>query len=110
VNDIHIEWLPGLLTILVVFVAMPLNWYVTLLLWRLHRAEPDVSAIQVSGILSTCVAAIVTVFALIFINNTLDNIVLDSYSTQVVTRGALLVLSIVPALYWLRWYRRKNGN
>jgi ABC-type sulfate transport system permease subunit len=104
-----VTWLPDILTLLVVLVAAPLNWYVTYLLWRISRADPDGDALRIGAVLSTCVALIVTVFALIFLNNGLVNPVLTSQDTMIVTRAALLVLSVVPAAIWLRWYRG-NGH
>jgi hypothetical protein len=103
------EWLPGIFTILIVLVAMPLNWYVTFILWRASRADPKGEALRVTAVLALCVAIIVTIFAIIFVNNSLGAPFLITYETQIVTRGSLLLLSTVPALYWLRWYRR-NGN
>jgi hypothetical protein len=94
------------MAVLVVVVAMPLNWTVVALLWRLHRQAPEVRVLRERGIVATALAIIVTVFALVFLNNDLDVPLLDFESTKLVTRSAILAASIIPALYWLSIYWR----
>ena len=107
--DDFVDFLPQLFALLVVLIAAPMCWYVTVILWRLSRAAPVGVTLRVVAVMSTSVALIVTAFGLIFINNGMDNPVLNSRETMLVTRGSLLVLSLVPTVYWLRWYRR-NGR
>jgi hypothetical protein len=106
-SSVVLDNLPTALAVLVIVVAVPLTWYQTWLLWRLHRAAPDVASLHTTGILSTSVALLVTTFALIFVNNEFDADArpLDSWATMVIARSALLCLAVVPSLLWLRWYR-----
>jgi hypothetical protein len=94
------------LAMLVVVVAVPLNWTVVALLWRLHRQAPEVRVLRERGIVATALAIIVTIFALVFLNNDLDVPLLDFESTKLVTRTAILAASVIPALYWLSIYWR----
>lgn len=102
------ESLPDLLTIIIVLVAVPLTWSVALLLWRASRLDPTVRALRATATMATGTALIVTVFALVFANNDMDDPVLAFDQTRVVTRTSLLVLSTVPAVFWWRWYRGKG--
>jgi hypothetical protein len=95
-----------LLAVLVVVVAVPLNWVVVALLWRLHRQAPEVRVLRERGIVATALAIVVTIFALVFLNNDLDVPLLDFESTKLVTRSAILAVSVIPALYWLSIYWR----
>jgi hypothetical protein len=101
--------LPSALALLVIFVAMPLDWYVTFILWRLTHTDPKGRTLRAVTAFSFCIALTITVLAVIFINNGMDEPVLSTYETMVITRATLLVLSVVPAVYWLRWYR-SNGH
>lgn len=98
--------LPILLAILVVVVAMPLNWYVTLRLWWLSRQSPGVRVLRERAIVALMLSLIVTVFAVVFVNNELPMPPLDAEATKLLTRSALLVWSVVPPVYWLYLYRR----
>lgn len=106
-TDDVLAYLPHLLAVLVVAVAVPLTWYVAWLLWRMARADGE--ALHLVAVLSTGVALIVTVFAAIFVNNGMAVPVLNGRDTQIITRGSLLILSVIPALLWLRWYRSGNS-
>jgi hypothetical protein len=97
--------LPEILALLVIVVAAPLNWAVALLLWRLSLAAPRIRALRANAIAALALATIVSVFAAIFVNNGLETPVLGPQETQLVTRGALLILAVVPAAYWLAFYR-----
>jgi hypothetical protein len=96
------------LAILVVGVAVPLNFYVMVVLWRLSRKAPWALVLRVQAVSWTSLTLIVAVFAAVFLNNELEMPPLDNEATKIVTRGALLVLSIIPAVYWLRavWRRQ----
>jgi hypothetical protein len=99
--------LPNILTILVLFVAAPLNWFVTAWLWRLAHQSPA-WVLKDRFDIALAVSVIVTVFGLVFYNNTLTPPPLNGYETQVVTRGAILVLSTLTAFYWLLRARRAS--
>jgi len=94
------------LAIIVLVVAMPLNWMVTIMLWRLHLQFPSYRLLRERGIVATGVSIIVTVFALVFLNNDTIPPPFDLAWTKVITRATILVFSVVPALYWLYLYRR----
>lgn len=94
-----------LLALLVVVVAMPVNWFVTYRLWRLYRANRGVRALRDRALVAAFLSGLVTAFAIVFVNNELPIPPLDAFATKIITRGAVLALSI-PALLWLRQYRR----
>lgn len=94
----------GLVTVLMV-AAVPLNWLVTILLWRLAKKSPELKVLRDRAIAATCISLAVTVFALIFINNDLALGLVDNPTSKVVGRLSVLVLSLAPALWWLRIYR-----
>lgn len=83
---------------------MPLNWIVVVKLWRLYQAEP-VPILRERVIVAVAVALIVTVFALIFVNNDLTPPIVGFDDTKIVTRSVMFVAAVVPPLYWLRLYR-----
>ena len=97
--------LPVVMAGVVLFVALPLNWYVTYVLWRLHQAQPGLRVLRERGIVSTCLSLLITVFALIFLNNDLVPPPIEFEATKLITRGALIVGGMVPPLYWLWLYR-----
>lgn len=94
-----------LLALLTVFVAMPLNIFVTIRLWRLYRADPSLRVLRERAIASLFVAIVVTVFALVFLNNDLVPPILAFEDTKILTRGAMLAVGVIPAGYWLWLYR-----
>lgn len=97
--------LSTLLAVLVVVVAVPLNWYVTFRLWRLSRSAPRVRVLRERAIVALALAVIVTVFAAIFMNNELTPPPLGPDATRILTRCVLLVMSVAPPVYWLWLYR-----
>lgn len=97
--------IPNLLTILTLFVAVPINWYVTIRIWREHRAWPENAVLRERAVAAVAVAVVVTVFALIFANNDLVPPPLPFDATKFLTRTVLLVAAVVPPVYWLRLYR-----
>lgn len=99
--------LPVLLAWGVVLIAMPLNWYVTIKLAGLSRANPDVRVLRERTYVALALSVIVSIFAFVFLNNGMDIPVLNNEQTQLVTRTAVLALAL-PALYWLYLYR--NGR
>ena len=108
--DDFVDFLPQLFALLVVLIAAPMCWYVTVILWRLSRIDPTGVTLRVVAVFSTSIALVVTIFGLVFINNGMDSPVLNPPETMVVTRSTLLVLSLVPTVYFLRWYRRNGGS
>ena len=97
------------LAFLVVFVTVPLNWYVTYRLWRLSRANRDVRVLHERAITSTALSVIVTVFGLVFLNNGMTNPILDATATRLITRTATFALTL-PAAYSLWLYRGGRRN
>lgn len=88
----------GLLTL--VF-ALPLSWVVSALTWRLSLARPTNKVLRDRAIVALAVSIIVTVFALIFLNNDLDIPPLSTDITRIVTRSVVLVCSVSASAYWL---------
>jgi hypothetical protein len=99
--------IPVILAWLVVLVALPLNWYVTIKLARLSRAHPDARVLRERTYVALALSLIVTIFAFVFLNNGMEFPVLNNQATQLVTRTAVLALAF-PAAYWLYLYR--NGR
>jgi hypothetical protein len=98
---------PDVLTILaalVIIVAVPVNWYATVRLIGLSRANRDVRVLHERAIMSFSVSCVVTIFGLIFVNNGLTTPLLDLDGTKALTRLAALGLTF-PALYWIWIYR-----
>lgn len=97
---------PTVIAYLVALVALPLNWFVVVRLWRLSLFTPRIRVLRYQAILATALAVIVTIFAIVFLNNDLATPVLPGDVTKLVTRSAVLVWSVVPAGYWLWLYRK----
>ena len=95
-----------LLAALTVFIAAPLNWVVAAMLIRLSLRAQHVRVLRERAVTAVALAFIVTVFALIFVNNSFVPPFLDFETTKYITRGTLLVLSVLPTIYWLRLYLR----
>jgi hypothetical protein len=95
------------MAVLVTFVAAPLNWLVAVLLVRLSRAHPYVAVLRERAIFAVALAIIVSVSAVIFLNNDFVPPPLNLEQTKWLARPTLLVLSIGPTLYWLRIYMRR---
>lgn len=96
--------IPAVLAYAVVLFALPVNWYVAYRLWRLSRSSPELRVLADRAIAAFFLAVIVSVFAVVFINNDIIPPPMDVYTTRILTRGAILSL-VVPALYWLYLYR-----
>jgi hypothetical protein len=97
---------PSIVALVTLAVGLPLNLYVTVKLWRLSRAAPWSKVLRHSAIGATSVLLLVVVFGIIFLNNDLPSPILTGDETRYITRFVVLVVSVVPALYWLRLYRR----
>lgn len=96
--------IPTLLAYAVIAIALPLNWVVTIRLWLLSESMRDNQVVRERAIVALALALIVTLFSIVFLNNEMDAPFLTVEQTQLLTRSAVLALSI-PALYWLFIYR-----
>jgi Na+/proline symporter len=85
---------------------MPLSWYVTWRLWRLNRQAPDALVLRERTIAALALSIIVTVFALVFVNNDLMPPFFDIEATRLITRSTILALSVLPSVYFLWLYRK----
>jgi ABC-type sulfate transport system permease subunit len=95
------------LTLLVIFVAVPVNWFVTWRLWVLSRRSPA-WVLRDRFWIAFAISVIVTVFAVVFVNNSLTPPWLNGEQTKIITRSAVLVLSTLTAFYWLVRSRRES--
>ena len=93
-----------LLALAVVFIAAPVNWYVVWRLWRLRRRDPTNRVLRDRMYVAIALSLIVSIFALVFLNNEVIPPPIDLFGTRLLTRSAILGLSL-PALYWLWIYR-----
>jgi hypothetical protein len=112
VAPLVLDWLrtmtfPALLAWLVIFIAVPANWLVVVGLLRLSRASPNNRVLRDRLLVAVMLAAVVTVFGVVFVNNGMESPPLGLPQTQVLTRVAILSLAI-PAIYWLSLYRRRR--
>lgn len=98
--------LPTALAVAVIVFAVPLNWYVCLRLLWLSHSKPDLWVLRAHAFLALALAIIVTVFGLVFVNNEMKPPPLDNEATKLITRSAILAVSVIPALYWLWLVRR----
>jgi hypothetical protein len=96
--------LANLLAYAVVVIVLPINAYVVVKLWRLHRARPDLEVLRERGIVATALTMVVAVFAFVFLSNDLAVPFLTIDQTRILTRLAMLAL-VFPAVYWLWVYR-----
>ena len=95
----------NLLGLVVLLVGTPLNVIVTVMLWRRSMRYPELRVLRERAVTASLVLLTVVVFGLIFVNNDTLPPPLDVVITKWVTRVVLLLLAIVPALYWLLLYR-----
>ena len=102
--------LVNLIAYLTLFVALPLNWLVTIMLWRVSRQSPEIRVLRERAVTALALAIIATVFALIFLNNDAAVPPLSPEATRLITRTTILVATIVPSFYWLWLYRRASGD
>jgi hypothetical protein len=97
--------LPNVLAFLTLVIALPINLYVALKLWRLVRLSPTILVLRERALVATALTVIVAVFTAIFLNNDVVPPPLGTVETKWITRLAVLVMSVLPAVYWLRLYR-----
>ena len=107
------EWpsLSTVLAVLVVIVAAPLAWIVAFMLWELSRADRlrTNRVIRAQAWAAVGLAVIVTVFAVVFVNNEQAIPPLDPDQTRILTRGVLLLVSVASSVYWIRLYRTRKS-
>lgn len=96
----------SILAALVIGVGLPLNLYVTIRLWGLSRASPELRVLRERAVVAVAVLLLVIVFGLIFVNNDLVPPPLSFENTKFFTRITMLIVSVVPAAYWLWLYRK----
>lgn len=94
------------LAVLTLVIGVPLSAYAVARLWHVSFSQRN-PVVRERAITETIVLFTAIVFGIIFLFN--DKILLipflDSEGTKISTRAAVLVLSVVPALYWLFLYR-----
>lgn len=103
--------LDAALAVLVVLFAVPLTWIAAIVLFRRSRETMLRRNKVMRGVAITLggLAWIATVFAIVFVNNEQDDPWLSLEQTKILTRTALLVVSVASSLYWLRLYRNTRG-
>lgn len=99
--------IPTILAWLVILVAVPFNWFVAWRLWRLARSEPNLRVLRERALTAAHTAVVVTVFAVVFLNNGMEIPLLNVEQTQLLTRTAILSLVIPPLRWWLLY---RNGR
>lgn len=97
--------IPSVLAALTLLVGVPLNVFVTVRLWRLSLAEPRIRVLRERAIVATAVLVLVMIFAFVFLNNDFEVPIMSFSDTKYLTRIAMLLVSVVPASYWLVLYR-----
>jgi uncharacterized membrane protein len=93
------------LALIALFVVVPINWYVVWKLRKRSHQNPSLTVLRERFLAALALAIVVTVYALIFVNNDMVQPLLPLTTTKPVTRLVLLIGATVPALYWLRLYR-----
>lgn len=96
---------PALLAYAVVGIALPLNWFLTYRLWRITRSDPSIEVLSERTWVALHISIVVTIFAIVFLNNGMIEPLLTPWDTMVITRLAILSL-MIPALRWLWMYYR----
>jgi hypothetical protein len=83
----------------------PLNIYVAYILVRLARKYPDIPALSERAFVASCIALAITVGATYSIVRALG--VIDASTVAaLILNGMAVVLYSVPAIFWLRKYRK----
>jgi hypothetical protein len=95
---------PSVLAVLTLALGVPLNLYVTAKLWRLSSASGN-AVLRERTLNAVFVLVLVAVFGVIFVNNDLVPPPLAFETTKYLTRAVMLLVALIPALYWLRLYR-----
>jgi hypothetical protein len=96
--------LPNLLALAVLFIGVPLNAIVTVMLLRRARANPTIKVLHERMVVSAVVLLLLVVFGLIFLNNDTLPPPFNTDLTKLITRFAMLVIALVPPGYWLWLY------
>lgn len=96
--------IPALLAYLVMVFVVPVSWFAVWRVARLYRKAPHIGVLRDRLVVAVALAIIVTVFGIVFLNNEMANPVLSTLHTRLLTRSAVLGLTL-PPLYWLWLYR-----
>jgi len=91
---------------LILLVLLPLNWWATVSLWRLSRADSHLNVLRERAIASTALSVILTLLVLVFLNADLGVIVADFDFGRLFIRLGAVILAL-PAVYWL-WVSRRG--
>ena len=95
----------NILAVAVLVIGVPLNLTVAVMLWRRYRAAPHIRVLRERLIAELAVLLVVVVFSFVFLNNDTFPPPFDTDFTKLVTRLTVLVMAVVPAVYWLTIYR-----
>jgi hypothetical protein len=98
------------LALLVLLIGVPLNVLVTILLLRMWQKAPYLRVLRERFIVSFILTIVLLVFGLIFVNNDQEVPPISDVATKLITRVAMLVIAIIPAVTWLLIYRRKQSD
>ncbi len=98
--------IPDILAGFVIFLEVPVLGLIALMLARRAIRRSELHGLRGDAFASIVLVLVVIVFAGIFLNNGMEEPILDLYATRILTRGALLAL-LPPALNWL-WIHRKR--
>lgn len=95
---------PNLIGLLTLVIGVPLNLAVVLLLLMKSRQRPDLQVLRERFVVALATLGLVTIFGLIFVNNDTIPPWFDLAATKLITRLTMLVVGVVPAVYWLVLY------
>ena len=96
------------LGVLPLFIGVPLNLFVTVILLRSVLERPRLWVLFERLVTAVFVLLLTVSFAIVFRNNDLDVPFLDREVARIWTRAAIDAVAIVPALFllWLNYRRR----
>jgi hypothetical protein len=97
--------LPHWLALATLLIGVPLNVYVTWSLWQLSRKSWNV-VLRERAVAASFVLIVVALYGFVFVNNDITPPPIDFEATKYLTRFGMLAVALVPALYWLRLFRR----
>ena len=95
------------LLLTVTIALVPVNWFATVLLWRLSRTHPDIVSLRERALVAIVLSISLTVFALLSVSLAIDG-PFDEMQTRTLRR-MVIVLMTTPAIYWL-WIFRNPSN
>ena len=88
--------------------GVSLNMAVTVLLFRKWRQAPYLRVLRERFIVSLVLTVVLIQFGVIFVNNDQALPWLGLDATKLITRSAMLMLAVIPAVGWLLIYRKSN--